>query len=190
MTLQHRTKPTAGSSPLIFCYVGSVCVLVYVWSSRSEDWGPTGYAWQSGKLNWKVILGTTRIYTPENGCEICLWSAEEGNLIFSYSYPRCPRLRYWSHDTNSAVPYSVSFFIFHTQAKYGAPFLPLLATLTKKCVPIYRQPQSGRSRVYEVITQLCTDGVCLPPRFCRHKASSPQGMYVYIDYVCMYGHHI
>ena len=51
------------------------------------------------------------------GCQSCSWSAEQGKLSFP-----CPRsrLKIWSREMGSAVPFRVSLFIIHTQAESGA----------------------------------------------------------------------
>ena len=64
---------------------------MYVWSSRIAEYGLT-----------------------KQGCQSCLWSAEQGKLLFP-----CPRSRQriWSHETDSVVPSHLNRHILQTQPR-------------------------------------------------------------------------
>ena len=83
----------------------------------------------------------------------CLWSAEQGNELFSF--PRS-RLRIWFRDLRSAIPFRLSpLIILHAQR------LNLVLTFPpafSRSVRQNRPAPSGQSRVYHV-TQMHTDDV-------------------------------
>ena len=95
------------------------------------------------------------------------WSKE-----INFSYPRS-RLRVWSRETGSAVPFRVRLLIRHTQAESGnitfnsAYSRALPRSMRRPFITyLYRQPPSGQSRVYH-ITQKRTDDV-----HCRESAGT------------------
>ena len=107
------------------------------------------------------------------GCLFCSWSAEQGRLVF-----RCPRsrLRIWSRETGSAVPFRacsyydhtyMHTYILHNQAESGA-YSRDSSRVPRRRLIIYlnRHTPSSQSRVYRV-TQLRTDGV-----HCRESAGT------------------
>ena len=101
---------------------------------------------------------TGKVANPARG------QLKRGKIIFPWPLTR---LRIWSRETGSAVPFRVSLHIRHTKAEYGAysrdsSRFPLRLPFDY----LNRQTPSGQPRVHRV-TQLRTDGV-----HCRESAGT------------------
>ena len=93
----------------------NVCVSVYICMSVSL------YAYLHvdlyGCMYYVCPLYITEYRQTRQGCQSCLWSGEQGKLIFP-----CPwsRLRIMSRETSSTVPSRTSLLILYTQAIFSA----------------------------------------------------------------------
>ena len=91
-----------------------------------------------------------------------------GQLNRKHIYFPCPRsrLRIWSRETNSAIPYRVSLLLVNTQADSGAYSRDSSRFPRRRPFIYNNQPPSGQSGVCQV-TQLRPNGV-----HCRESAGT------------------